>query len=583
VGLLKIVKNLISLAFIAGIWILAACAPNQDGTSTAMSSDSGAMADAIYIGGTVITVDDAMPSAEALAIKDGLIVAVGAEAEVMAMRADHTRVVDIGGLTIVPGFIDGHAHLGGLGAQAVGANLLAPPDGNVETIDDLVEALLEFAAGPDVDRTGWIFGMGYDDAMLAEGRHPTADDLDLVSTEIPVMAVHISGHFSVINSAGLAKVGYTIDTEDPEGGLIRRRPGTKEPNGVLEELASIPLTVATISPAKKEDQTYFMQRAQEMAMRFGYTTAQEGRAFQAQHDAFVDFAERGLLQIDVVSYLDYANKRVIESEWHSPDYRNRYRIGGMKITLDGSPQGRTAWRTTPYLIPPDGQPEDYRGYPAIPDDSVVAELYDEAFAKGWQVLTHANGDAAIDQFIRAMRPALAKYGPADRRPVLIHGQFVRQDQLDALKEIDAMPSLFPMHTFYWGDWYEEIIGAELAQQISPMRSVLDRGMLVTSHTDAPVALPNLMQVMSATVNRTSRSGKVIGPDERLTPREALKTITIWGAYQHFEEDRKGSIEVGKLADLVLLSENPLTIDAARINQIVVVETIKEGKTVFRAE
>ena len=582
-GLLKIVKNLISLAFIAGIWILAACAPNQDGTSTAMSSDSGAMADAIYIGGTVITVDDAMPSAEALAIKDGLIVAVGAEAEVMAMRADHTRVVDIGGLTIVPGFIDGHAHLGGLGAQAVGANLLAPPDGNVETIDDLVEALLEFAAGPDVDRTGWIFGMGYDDAMLAEGRHPTADDLDLVSTEIPVMAVHISGHFSVINSAGLAKVGYTIDTEDPEGGLIRRRPGTKEPNGVLEELASIPLTVATISPAKKEDQTYFMQRAQEMAMRFGYTTAQEGRAFQAQHDAFVDFAERGLLQIDVVSYLDYANKRVIESEWHSPDYRNRYRIGGIKVTLDGSPQGRTAWRTTPYLIPPDGQPEDYRGYPAIPDDSVVAALYDEAFAKGWQVLTHANGDAAIDQFIRAMRPALAKYGPADRRPVLIHGQFVRQDQLDALKEIDAMPSLFPMHTFYWGDWYEEIIGAELAQQISPMRSVLDRGMLVTSHTDAPVALPNLMQVMSATVNRTSRSGKVIGPDERLTPREALKTITIWGAYQHFEEDRKGSIEVGKLADLVLLSENPLTIDAARINQIVVVETIKEGKTVFRAE
>jgi len=541
------------------------------------------MADAIYIGGTVITVDDAMPSAEALAIKDGLIVAVGTAAEVMAMRADHTRVVDIGGLTIVPGFIDGHAHLGGLGAQAVGANLLAPPDGNVETIDDLVEALLEFAAGPDVDRTGWIFGMGYDDAMLAEGRHPTADDLDLVSTEIPVMAVHISGHFSVINGAGLAKVGYTIDTEDPEGGLIRRRPGTKEPNGVLEELASIPLTVATISPAKKEDQAYFMQRAQEMAMRFGYTTAQEGRAFQAQHDAIVDFAESGLLQIDVVSYLDYANKKVIESEWHSPDYRNRYRIGGMKVTLDGSPQGRTAWRTTPYLIPPDGQPEDYRGYPAIPDDSVVAALYDEAFAKGWQVLTHANGDAAIDQFIRAMRPALAKYGPADRRPVLIHGQFVRQDQLDALKEIDAMPSLFPMHTFYWGDWYEEIIGAELAQQISPMRSVLDRGMLVTSHTDAPVALPNLMQVMSATVNRTSRSGKVIGPDERLTPWEALKTITIWGAYQHFEEDRKGSIEVGKLADLVLLSENPLTIDAARINQIVVVETIKEGKTVFRAE
>jgi hypothetical protein len=255
----------------------------------------------------------------------------------------------------------------------------------------------------------------------------------------------------------------------------------------------------------------------------------------------------------------------------------------MKITLDGSPQGRTAWRTTPYLIPPDGQPDGYLGYPAIPDDSVVASLLDEAFAKEWQVLTHANGDAAIDQFIRAIRPAYEKHGPADRRPVLVHGQFVRQDQLDALKELDVMPSLFPMHTFYWGDWYDQIIGPELAQQISPMRSALDRGMLVTSHTDAPVALPNLMQVMSATINRTSRSGKVMGPDERLTPLEALKSVTIWGAYQHFEEGRKGSIEVGKLADLVLLSDNPLTIDSAKINKITVVETIKEGKSVFRAK
>ncbi len=529
-----------------------------------------------------MTANDTMPTAEAVAIRDGVIVSVGPETEVRRTQVDSTTVVDLDGKTLVPGFIDGHAHLGGFGAQAVGANLLAEPDGRVNTIDDLVRALREFADGPDVERTGWVFGMGYDDAVLTEKRHPTRDDLDRVSTELPVMAVHISGHLMAVNSVGLAAIGYSAESADPEGGMIRRRAGSREPNGVLEELAALPTLFAVLSPASEEDQAFFLQRGLEIAKSFGYTTVQEGRANDAAHQAFVDAAARGQLDIDVVSYVDYASRGVIDSEWHSREYRDRYRIGGMKITLDGSPQGRTAWRTEPYLLPPKGQDPGYRGYPAIPDDQVVTELFDEAFRKGWQVLTHANGDAAIDQMIGAYRAARDGYGPGDRRHVLIHGQFVRQDQLDALVELDIVPSLFPMHTFYWGDWYDEIVGPEQAQRISPMRSALDRGMIVTSHTDAPVALPNLMRVMSATVNRVSRSGKIMGPDERLTPTEALKAITIWGAYQHFEEDRKGSIEVGKLADLVVLSDNPVAVDPARIGEIRVLETIKEGKTVFQA-
>jgi len=537
----------------------------------------------IYRGGTIVTVDDARPNAQAIAVRDGKIVAVGSEANVMRWRGDDTEVVDLQGRTMVPGFIDGHAHFFSFGAQAIGANLLAAPDGPVQTIAQLVEELKKFAEGPDVERTGWIFGIGYDDAVLEEGRHPTRDDLDKVSKEIPVIAVHISGHFSAVNSAGLEKIGYTASTKDPEGGVIRRRPKSREPNGVLEELAGIPVTLAVLTPATPENQTYFLTRAQEMATRFGYTTAQEGRAFAPNHAALVSFAEAGNLEIDVVSYIDYTNQEILESPWHSRNYRDRYRVGGVKITLDGSPQGRTAWRTKPYLLPPDGHGKDYAGYPAIPEDAMVGQVYATAFENGWQVLTHANGDAAIDQLIRTMRPAFDSYGPADRRPVLIHGQFVRQDQLDALAELGVMPSLFPMHTFYWGDWYEEIIGPDLAQQISPTRSAIDRGMLITSHTDAPVALPNLVNVMAATVNRTSRSGKVIGPEERLTPLEALKAVTLWGAYQHFEEETKGSIEVGKLADLVVLSDNPLTTEPMRIGEIRVIETIKGGKTVFRAD
>jgi predicted amidohydrolase YtcJ len=363
--------------------------------------------------------------------------------------------------------------------------------------------------------------------------------------------------------------------------VIRRRRGSREPDGVLEETASIPQMIAALTPKQQADKDYFLTRGLSLAKSFGYTTASEGRAFAFQHNDLVSAAERGLLDIDVPSYIDYTDRKVIVAPWFSRQYTNHYRIAGMKITLDGSPQGRTAWRTTPYLLPPDGQKAGYRGYPAIPDTKVVEGLFEEAYRNGWPTHVHANGDAAIDQLIAAIRPVQAKFGPGDRRNTLIHGQFIRHDQLDALKELQVIPSLFPMHAFYWGDWYEQIIGPELAQRISPMRSAIDRGMMPTSHTDAPVALPNLMQVMWATVNRVSRSGKVIGADERTTPLEALKAITIWGAREHFEDDRKGSLEVGKLADLVILDHNPLTVDPMTINRIQVLETIKEGKTVYR--
>lgn len=549
-------------------------------TSPALAADP---ADAIYHGGDIVTVDDKNPTAEAVAVAGGKIVAVGKKDDVLKLKGEKTKLIDLKGKTVVPGFIDGHAHFMGFGSQAVGANLLAPPDGGVKNIYDLVAKLQEFAKGPDVGRTGWIFGLGYDDAVLAEKRHPTRDDLDRVSKDVPVIAVHISGHFSAMNSAGLKKVGYTADTKDPAGGLIRRRPGGTEPNGVLEELASIPVMLPAINAQKQEDKEYFVKRGLELAKSFGYTTTNEGRAMGFQHKDLVSYSAKGLLDIDVVSFIDYTDRKEITSDFHTPEYRKHYRIGGMKITLDGSPQGRTGWRTKPYLLPPDGQKEGYKGYPAIRDTKEVEALIDEAYKNGWQVKVHANGDAAIDQLIDAVRPVQKQYKDGDRRVVLIHGQFIRQDQLDACKELHIFPSLFPMHTFYWGDWYEQIIGPELAQQISPMQSVLKRGMMCTSHTDAPVALPNLMQVMWATVNRTSRSGKVMGKDERVTPLEALKMITLWGAYQFKEEKTKGSLEVGKLADLVILDKNPLTVKPDAIKDIKVVETIKEGKTVYTAK
>jgi len=541
-------------------------------------------ADTIYFGGPIVTMDERNPSAEAVAVQDGIIVAVGNKISVMQLASNNTTTVDLKGKTLLPGFIDPHFHFVGFGAQAVGANLMAAPDGTVQNINDLVVELQQFAKGPDVKRTGWIYGMGYDNAVLAEGRHPTREDLDKVSTTIPVMATHISGHMAAVNTVGLAKLGYSKDTQDPVGGVIRRQSGNNIPNGVLEELAAIPPMMRILmAPPTVEDQVYFMKRGEEMAKSFGYTTAQEGRCLATTHDILTNYAQNQGFEIDVVSYIDYSDLSPMDSTWNSGEYNKHYRIGGMKITLDGSPQARTAWRTVPYVLPPAGQSEGYKGYPAIPDDQIVIDLFNKANANGWQVLSHTNGDAAADQLIRVAKATMGSYGQQDLRHVLIHGQFLRQDQLDSVAQLSLIPSLFPMHTFYWGDWYDEIIGPEYAQKISPMRSSLDRGMITTSYSDAPVARPNLMRVMDATVNRTSRSGKVMGPNERVTPMEALKSFTIWGAYQHFEEESKGSLEVGKLADLVILSDNPLTVDPTTIGEIVVLETIKEGKTIYQTK
>jgi predicted amidohydrolase YtcJ len=258
----------------------------------------------IFFGGPIITMDDDRPTAEAIAVgTDGRILRVGTRAEIDALADASTERTDLAGRTLMPGFVDGHCHMLGFGAQAVGANLLAAPDGTAETIDDLVTALADFAAGPDVARTGWVFGMGYDDALL--GRHPDRDDLDRVSTDQPVIAVHISGHFSAMNSAGLARCGITAATPDPEGGIIRRREGSREPNGVLEELASIPNMMAAISPTDPADMAYFARRGLELAKSFGYTTVQEGRAMGPSHDGLVALAEAGEFDIDVVSYIDY--------------------------------------------------------------------------------------------------------------------------------------------------------------------------------------------------------------------------------------------------------------------------------------
>ncbi|MDA8730986.1 amidohydrolase [Flavobacteriaceae bacterium] len=535
----------------------------------------------LYLNGDILTMRGNSPEyVDALIVKDKIIQFVGSKEEAMKIVGNNFKSIDLKGNTLLPGFIDGHAHFASFSAQAIGAQILPPPDAGAKDIPSLIEILKKWNTPENRALTGWIFGMGFDDSVLEEKRFPTKHDLDQVSTEFPIMIVHISGHFAVVNSKALELLMITSETKNPEGGIIRRENGN-EPNGVLEELAAIPYMLKVLNPTSKEAADHFFEAGQEMALSYGFTTAQEGRAME-NHELLVAASQAGKLKLDVVSYVDYLFvDKYMGSKWNTNTYNNHYRIGGVKLTLDGSPQGRTAWRTLPYLLPPDGAKEGYLGYPAIPNDSSVMAIYDKAFKNNWQIHTHANGDAAMDQMIRSMKPIAAKYGNTNRRNVLIHGQYVREDQLDSFKDLDVIASLFPLHTFYWGDWHKEIIGDSLGNTISPTRTALNKGLKITIHTDAPVALPNLMRMVGISVDRTSRSGQVIGEKEKLTPYEALQSITSWSAYQHFEEDQKGTLQEGKLADMVILDKNPLKVSPTEIKEIVVLETIKEGVSVYK--
>jgi predicted amidohydrolase YtcJ len=538
-------------------------------------------ADRIWHGGPILTMNDLAMRAEAVAEAGGRIIAVGKEADVLATRGPGTQVIDLGGRALVPGFVDGHGHIFVGGLQAITANLLAPPDGPVTDIATLQRVMKDWLrANPGAAReTTFAIGFGYDNTQLAERRHPTRDELDAVSTEVPIVAFHQSGHVGVANSRALEILGYGRDTQDPPGGVIRRRADGTEPDGVLEETALFPIVNRVFAAMGPAGMKRLLKAGAEQWARYGYTTVQEGRALPPVLDAMKAVAAEGGFKVDVVAYVDIAAGRDAIAPQASRQYVNRFRVGGAKLVIDGSPQAFTAWRDRPYYAPVGSYPPGYHGYPSATDTQVI-DAIDWAFANDIQIMTHANGEAANDLLLAAIESATRKHGPADRRPLLIHGQFVREDQIDACRRLGVMPSFFAMHTFYWGDWHRDhTVGPERVDDISPTGWAAQRGMKFTSHHDAPVVFPDSMRVLDATVTRRSRSGDIIGPAQRVDVITGLKALTIWAAYQQFEEGQKGSLEVGKLADLVVLSADPTAVDPETIDQIKVLETIKQGETI----
>ena len=544
-------------------------------------------ADTIYKDGNIITINDAQPSAHALAVKDGLILAVGSDAEVLKYKNPETVVVELKGNTLVPGFVDAHSHFSGVGTQAIVANLLPAPDGSVNTIADLQMAMRNYIdSSAIVKNYNVAIGFNYDDSQLVEKRHPTRHDLDAVSTSIPIVIMHQSGHLGVYNTKALDLMGISADTEDPSGGIIEREADGKTPNGVMQENAHFMIFFKMIPDFTNEDLIALYKAGEQSYISNGFTTVQEGKTDLASLNLLPKIAASTGFDIDIISYPDIAaigDVPLLHSNLMSTEYTNGFRLGGVKLTFDGSPQGKTAWFTKPYYQVPNGQAADYAGYPALSDQDAIKWMR-LAITNQWQLLVHTNGDAAIDQLIKLvaeLEPSLKDY---DHRTVMIHGQFTRQDQVKKLKDLGVFPALYPMHTFYWGDWHRDsVAGLKRAENISPTGWFLDEDMRFTIHSDAPVTFPNAMRILDSTVNRTTRTQATLGSKHKITPMQALKAMTLWSAYQHFEEDIKGSLEVGKQADMVVLSDNPLTVPASTIKDINVLETINNGQSIFVSE
>ena len=558
------INNSKTFAIFVGLLVFVSCsnAPNE--------------ADLILSSNNVILMNADKDSAPlSIAIADKKIIWIGSIKEGKKIEGQHR---DYGNQSILPGFIDAHGHASFVAFSTQVANIASKPVGPVNAIENIQLELKEFINKGNLKPGEWVIGMGYDDSLLEEQRHPTRKDLDAVSTTNPIYLIHVSGHLGAANTLGLSLANITSESQDPSGGKIRREINSSQPNGVLEETAAYP--VQQLAMTSYKDPMGSVVKAMKVYASNGITTAQDGASNQSSIGLLQAANAQNLLTLDVISFpiAQGVPDESIQS-LNFGGYAGRLKMGGIKLILDGSPQGKTAYITKPYLVPPHGQDEQYKGYPLIPQES-VDQLINKYSMAEIPIMAHANGDAAADMLLEAVQKSSIS---SDHRTVMIHAQTVREDQLDQMKKLKIIPSYFSTHTFYWGDWHRDsVFGNERASRISPTNSTLKRGMPFTVHNDAPIVPPDMIRLLWSTTNRLTRSGKVLGPDQRISTYDALKAMTINAAYQHFEEDIKGTIEVGKLADLVVLSENPLSMQTQDLLNLRVVATYSHGQEIYQA-
>ena len=532
----------------------------------------------LYFNGDFVPMTGEGDFFEALLVADDGTIAFTGSLEEARTQAGDAEEIDLDGACLMPGLIDPHSHISGCTQYIVAADLNGAAD-----FDEIVERLATFAEQRGIGEDGVIMGVSYDQNSLAEHEHPNRHVLDRVSETIPVIAVHASSHMIVANTKLLELANITAETPDPEGSRYgREADGT--PDGYCEEPGAMWPLFAVTQPRQKMDMDVMIGEMQDIYLENGITTCQEGATTADFAALFCGLANKGLLKMDVVSYPMYGedvDKILADHEsFVSQGYTGHFRIGGLKMFFDGSPQGRTAWMAEPYT--PGDEGEGYCGYGTMTDKAAY-DFMRKAIDGNHQLLAHTNGDAAADQYLRVYKRALEDSPNPDKaglHPVMIHCQTARRDQYEQMAEINMIPSIFASHIWYWADVHLKNFGPVRGGRVSACYDALECGLPFTFHTDTPVLRPNFFEAVWCAAKRVTKGGAQLDEDQRISVYEGLKAITVNGAFQYGELDRKGTLEAGKLADFCIVEKNPLKIELDEVRNLRVLETIKEGETVW---
>ncbi|MEE4162272.1 MAG: amidohydrolase [Woeseiaceae bacterium] len=539
------------------------------GSASAASTDATGPADLIIRGARLLAMDPAIPSATAIAVRGERILAVGSDDDVMNLAGPNTEVVDGRGYTVTPGFIDAHSHP--LMAQdAISANV------NLATIAGVKKALAALAAKTPPGQ--WVLGSMYDDTKFAEGRPLTKQDIDEAVPDHPVMVRHRGGHTVVVNSRAFELAGITIDTPDPVGGRYFRENG--ELTGKVAEAAAIgPLEQVGTWPVmdRAARQQSVLLTSKRMAAA-GLTSTTDSFGMLDDFIAYQDARAAGEMHYRL-SFMPYCESEVYQglklARMASGFGDDMLRIGAVKFSADGSASERTMSRSTPYH----GRTEDY-GILTMTQEEIDAAV-DDAVAHDFRIGIHANGDVAIDRVLTAYERVLADWQGENPRFRIEHCSLVNPSLLQRIRKAGVVPTPFYTYAHYHGNKWVDY-GEEMMEWMFAHRSFLDYGIPVAPASDFTPGPYEPMMAVQSMVTRKDMQGRVWGPSQRISVTEALRICTLHGAYASFEEDIKGSLTPGKLADIVILEKDPHDVDPDAIKDIRVLRTILGGRTTYEA-
>lgn len=521
----------------------------------------------LYYNGDFITLEN--KNVQAILIEDNIIKKVGTLEDLRQYKDNDTQIYDLQGKTMMPSFIDAHSHFSGVANHFLKVNLEG-----CTSFSKIQEKLLQYKKEKSIPDNEWIIAEGYDHNTLEEKEHPTKECIEQVLPNNPVVLQHKSGHMGVFNSKALTMLDVTENTKQIEGGKIEKQDGKL--TGYMEENAFI-YYIKKIPMPNLQDLMKAYEKAQQYYASYGITTIQDGMMYANMIPIYKKLIEENILQLDVVSYIPPQERDVFfqQAKERIKKYKNHWKIGGYKIFLDGSPQAKTAWMRTPYQ-----GDESYFGVSTMKDEEVDKDIQ-IAKETSMQILAHCNGDGAAQQLIESIKRNSKNIEKI--RPVMIHAQLLGIDQIKEMKPYGIIPSFFIAHVYHWGDVHIKNFGYERASTISPAKTAWKENKIFTFHQDAPVIAPNMFETIWCAVNRITKEGKILGEKEKISVLEAIKAVTIHSAYQYFEEGRKGSIKEGKLANLIIVQKNPLKVSLEELKNIQVLETIQEGKTIFKRE